>query len=217
MDSSIEQTLPSALRDLPVAWVLLDVRDETRVENGFAVVPGIKSAVEIEMRAVDVRIRQPGPPLQGVQSLWQEYSIGLIRRRHRKRSQHEAVIVHDRDDLLTPLMFVAGIADAIAALFGNRVGAIAMQDVEIKLVMLRQMPHAGDERLLERAIVSPFREHLVDRRVVDQGGPVAGSGHWQALPLHTRIEDPQDQIEDAMIAQFAFRPAHRHRQVREDK
>src|SRR5277367_2690278 len=41
MDGSIEQTLPSALRDLPVAWVLLDVRDETRVEDGFAVVPGM--------------------------------------------------------------------------------------------------------------------------------------------------------------------------------
>src|ERR1700733_2418051 len=36
MDGSIEQTLPSALRDLPVAWVLLDVRDETRV-TGHAV------------------------------------------------------------------------------------------------------------------------------------------------------------------------------------
>src|SRR5580692_8550619 len=154
MDGSIEQTLPSALRDLPVAWVLLDVRDETRVEDGFAVVPGIKSAVEIEMRAVDVQIRQSGHPLQGVQSLWQEYGIGLIHRRYRKRSQHEAVIVHDRDDLLTPLMFVAGIADAIAALFGNRVGAIAMQDVEIKLVMPRQMPHAGDERLLESRLFS---------------------------------------------------------------
>src|SRR3984885_3079107 len=106
MDGSIEQTLPSALRDLPVAWVLLDVRDETRVEDGFAVVPGIKSAVEIEMRAVDVQIqiRQFGHPLQGVQSLWQEYSIGLIHRRHRKRSKHEAVIVQDRDDLLAPLM-----------------------------------------------------------------------------------------------------------------
>jgi hypothetical protein len=27
-------------------------------------------------------------------------------------------------------------------------GAIAMQDVEIKVVLLRQMPRAGDERLL---------------------------------------------------------------------
>src|SRR5580658_10009574 len=103
MDGSIEQTLPSALRDLPVAWVLLDVRDETRVEDGFAVMPGVKSAVEIEMRAVNIQIRQSGHPLQGVQCLWKEYGIGLIHRRYRKRSQHEAVIVHDRDDLLTPL------------------------------------------------------------------------------------------------------------------
>src|SRR6202041_588401 len=86
MDGSIEQTLPSALRGLPVAWVLLDVRDETRVEDGFAVVPGVKSAVEIEMRAINVQIRQSGHPLQGVQSLWQEYGIGLIHRRYRKRS-----------------------------------------------------------------------------------------------------------------------------------
>src|ERR1700761_1668707 len=153
MDGDIEQTLPPALRGLPVARVFLDVRDETRVEDGFAVVPGVKSAVEIEIRAVNVQIRQSGHPLQGVQSLWQEYGIGLIHRRHRKWSQHESAIVHDRDDLLTPLMFVAGIADAIAALFGNRVGAIAMQDVEIKLVMLRQMPHTGDERLVLPPVV----------------------------------------------------------------
>src|ERR1700689_5949971 len=143
MDGSIEQTLAPELRGLPVARVFLDVRDETCVEDGFAVVPGVKSAVEIEMRAVNVQIRQSGHPLQGVQSLWQQYGIGLIHRRHRKRSQHEAGIAHDRDDLLTPRMFVAGITDAIAALFGNRVGAIAMKDAEIKLVMLCQMPHAG--------------------------------------------------------------------------
>jgi hypothetical protein len=29
-------------------------------------------------------------------------------------------------------MFMAGIADAVAALFGNRVGAIAMQDAELR-------------------------------------------------------------------------------------
>ena len=94
---------------------------------------------------------------------------------------------------------------------------IAEEDGDGRAACHRCMPHAGDERLLERAVVSPFREHLVDDRVVDQGGPVAGSGYWQALPLHTRIEDPQDQIEDAVIAQFAFRPAHGHREVREDK
>ena len=108
-------------------------------------------------------------------------------------------------------MFVAGIADAISAFFGNRVGAIAMQDREIKMVLLREMPHAGDERLVERAIVSPFREHLIDGRVVDQRGPIVRSGDWHALPLHTRVEDPQDQIEHAVVAQFALRSTHGHR------
>src|SRR6202044_614768 len=102
MDGGIEKALPPALRGLPVARVFLDVRDETRVEDGFAVTLGIKPAIEIEMRAVKVQIRQSGHPAQGVQSLWQEYGIRLIHRRHRKRSQHEAVIVHNRDDLFSP-------------------------------------------------------------------------------------------------------------------
>ena len=52
---------------------------------------------------------------------------------------------------------------------------------------------------------------------MNKGGPVGGSGYRHALPLHTRIEDPEDEIEDAMIAQFTFRPAAGHRQVGEDK
>src|SRR5271170_4955439 len=160
MDGCIEQALPPALRGLSVARVVLDVRDEPRVEDRFAVMPGIKPAIEIEIRAVDFQIRQSGHALQGVQSLWQEYGIRLIHRRHGKRSQHVAVVVYDRDDLLARLMFVAGIADAIAALFGDRVGTIAMQDVEIKVVLLRQMPHAGDERLAERASSAHFANTL---------------------------------------------------------
>jgi hypothetical protein len=46
-------------------------------------------------------------------------------------------------------MFVAGIANAIAAFFRHRVGAIAMEDIEIEVTVGRQMPHAGDERLVK--------------------------------------------------------------------
>jgi hypothetical protein len=67
----------------------------------------------------------------------------------------------------------------------------------------------------------PSSDHLanefVDCRVVDHGSSVACPGYRQALPLHPRVEEPQDQIEDAVIAQFAFRPAPGHREVREDK
>ena len=53
MDGRVEQPLPPALRGLSVARVFLDVRDEPRVEDRFAVMPGIKPAIEIEIRAVD--------------------------------------------------------------------------------------------------------------------------------------------------------------------
>ena len=59
------------------------------------------------------------------------------------------------------------------------------------MVPLREKPRARDGRPVERAIVSPFREHPVDGRVVDQRGPIVRSGDWHALPLHTRIEDPR--------------------------
>src|SRR5664279_6648400 len=107
MDGGIEQPFPPTLRGLPVAQVFLDVRNEPRVEDRLAVTPGIKPTIEIEIRAVNFQIRQSGNALQGVQSLWEEYGIGLIHRRHGKRGQHEAVVVNDRDDLLTRLMFVA--------------------------------------------------------------------------------------------------------------
>jgi hypothetical protein len=45
--------------------------------------------------------------------------------------------------------FVAGIANAIAAFFGHRVGAVAMQDTEITVAVGRQMLHAGDKRLIK--------------------------------------------------------------------
>jgi hypothetical protein len=64
MDGGIEKALPPALRGLSVCAGFLDVRDETRAEDGFAVTPGIKPAIEIEMRTVKVQIRKSGHPPQ---------------------------------------------------------------------------------------------------------------------------------------------------------
>src|SRR5271165_6292012 len=74
-------------------------------------------------------------------------------------------VLDDREDFLALLMFVAGIADAVSTFLRDGVGAIAMKDAEIEVVLLRQMPHAGDECLIERAIVGPFGEHFVDLRL----------------------------------------------------
>ena len=38
---------------------------------------------------------------------------------------------------------------AIPAFFGHRIGAIAMQDAEIELMVVREMLHTGDKGVLE--------------------------------------------------------------------
>ena len=51
-------------------------------------------------------------------------------------------------------MFVAGVANAITAFFGHRVGAVAMQNAQIELLMVSQMLHTGDEGVLQQAFVT---------------------------------------------------------------
>src|SRR5208283_1294364 len=123
----------------------------------------------------------------------------------------------DREDFFALLVFVAGIADPIAAFLGHGVGAIAMQDTEIEVVVRRQMPHTGDKCLFKRSIVGPFRESFVDCRVMDSRLSVGCPWDRQALPLHACVEHPQNEVEDAMIAEFTPRPPPGHRQVRKDK
>ena len=78
------------------------------------------------------------------------------------------------------------------------------------------MGHTGDERLLKRPIIGPFGADFVDGGVVYGRFPVGVCRHRQALPRHPRVEDPQDEMKDTMIAQFALRPPLRPREVRED-
>src|SRR5271166_5944144 len=130
MDGGIEQPLPPTLRGLPIARVFLDVWNQPRVEDRFTVAPGIEPTIEIEIRTVDLQIGQSGHTLQGVQSIRKKHGIRFIYRRHRKRGQHKAVVLDDRDDLLALLVFVAGIADAISPFLRDGVGAIAMQNAE---------------------------------------------------------------------------------------
>ena len=60
MDGGIEQPFPPALRRLSVARVLLDVRNEPRVEDRFPIVSRIESAIQVEVRTIDFQARDPG-------------------------------------------------------------------------------------------------------------------------------------------------------------
>src|SRR5690348_7516978 len=53
MDRGIEQPLPPTLRALPIAGIFLDVGNQPRVEDRFAIMPGIEPAIEIEIGTAD--------------------------------------------------------------------------------------------------------------------------------------------------------------------
>ena len=68
------------------------------------------------------------------------------------------------------------------------------------------MLRAGDKRLPERPVICPFGKNFVDRRVVDDRLPIGVCRAGQALPLHARVEEPENEVKDAMIAYWHFGP-----------
>lgn len=79
-----------------------------------------------------------------------------------------------------------------------------MEHAEIELLLTREMPHTGHKRLPERAIIRPFGKDFVDGRVVNGRFAVGVVWYGQALPLHPRVEHPEDEVKDSVIAQFAL-------------
>ena len=45
--------------------------------------------------------------------------------------------------------------------FGHGVGPVAMEHAEVKLLLCREMPHTGYERLPERPVIRPFGKDFV--------------------------------------------------------
>jgi len=77
--------------------------------------------------------------------------------------------------------------------------------------------HTGHKRLPQRPIIGPFRKDFVDGRIVDRRCPIGGCRHRQALPLHPCVEEAHDEVQDAVIAQFALGTTLGHREVRQEK
>src|SRR5215475_8514871 len=92
-----------------------------------------------------------------------------------------------------------------------------MEHAEVELSLGREMPYTRYKRLPERPIIGPSGKDFVDGRIVDGRLALGIVRHGQTLPLHAGVEEPQDEIEDAIIAQFALWSALGHREVRQDK
>ena len=64
MDASIEEPLASALGVLAVARILFDVRDQTGVEDRFAIGCRVKAAIEVEIGSCERRVGREWVSLQ---------------------------------------------------------------------------------------------------------------------------------------------------------
>src|SRR5215510_13977961 len=92
-----------------------------------------------------------------------------------------------------------------------------MEYAQVEVFLARKMPHTRHKRLPERAVIRPFGKDFVDSGVVDGRFAVGVLWYGQALPLHPRVELPEDEVKDAIIAQFALRSPLGHREVGQEK
>jgi hypothetical protein len=75
-----------------------------------------------------------------------------------------------------------------------------MEDTEVEVLLSHEMPYTREEGLPQRPIIGPFREDAVDIGVMESRLALSVCGDGEALPLHPGIEDPEDEVKDAMIA-----------------
>ena len=106
MEGGVEEAFASALWGLAVARILLDIGHQAGIENALPIVRGIKAAIKGEVGISEVQPDLLGHLLQGLQALGQEHHIRCIDRRHRDRRSDRAMVVDDRDDFVTLLVFV---------------------------------------------------------------------------------------------------------------
>ena len=76
------------------------------------------------------------------------------------------------------------------------------------------MRHTGHEGMLQRTIIGPTSKDFVDGGVRDGMGAIRRFRYGQTLPLHAGVEDPQEEVEGVVIAEFALGPTFGHAEVR---
>jgi hypothetical protein len=91
-----------------------------------------------------------------------------------------------------------------------------MEHTEVEGLLCEERRHAGDACRLERPIMGPCGEGSVNAGVMDCRLAMRGFRDGHALPLHPGIEHPSDQVQEALIPQFALGTTRGHCEVRED-
>ena len=107
MNGGVEQAFASALRGLAVAGILCDVGNQAGMENALPIVRGIKITIEVQVGSTEIYTPLFGHLFQRLQALRSQDHICVIARSHGDRRSDVAMVVDDRDDLVTLLVLVA--------------------------------------------------------------------------------------------------------------
>ena len=91
-----------------------------------------------------------------------------------------------------------------------------MQYTEVEVLLGGKMSHTGDERLLKRPIMSPVGKGAVDVGVVDGWLALRVFGERHALPWHSGVEDPSDEVKTTVGAELALGTTFGPRKGRQD-
>jgi hypothetical protein len=114
MDGCIEQPLSSSLRLLSIARILLNVWDQSSIENALPIVLGIKSRVKIQIGSCECQTNRFGDQLQASQTLRQEHHVGCVHWCNWAWRDDITMVVRNGQDLLPLLMLVARVANPIS-------------------------------------------------------------------------------------------------------
>ena len=81
----MKEPLTRPLGSFAIAKVLFDIGDHAGIENALPIVRGIKTAIQVEVRACQVQSNLLGYLLQGLEALGQQHHICFIDRSHGDR------------------------------------------------------------------------------------------------------------------------------------
>ena len=116
-------------------------------------------------------------------------------------------------------MLVAAIPEVIAAFLRGRCRAIAVNNRQIKQLVIVKPGNRTGKDGIDTTGALPAAKRPVDPRVVNLGQSLSIPVDWQHLPLTAHIERLQDVVEDPVERQGRFwaAPATTVGQMRQDK
>ena len=134
-----------------------------------------------------------------------------------ERRNDVAVAVAQGHYLVAFQMFVAAVTEVVAAFLRGRRRPIAVNDRQIKQLVMMEPAHRARKDGIHATICKPAAHRAVDTRIVNFGATCGIPFDRQHLPLTAHVQHLQDVVEDLVQGQRRRRSAPAPAQIRQDK